>query len=155
MVLGAAAALVYGVTQGWFNRQPKSNDGLFDELAEEEESLDYAVEIDALDRLLWEIDQEPDPRTALRRVYAALETGLDNPELARRRSETPGIFLHRILGHFDELARPLGDLTSLFEQARFSEHEITPAMRDRAVTTLVEVRNHYISRAAQFSEAPA
>lgn len=104
---------------------------------------DYSAEIGALDRLLWEIDQESDPRTAIRRVYAALETGLDNPDMARRRSETPGIYLRRILGQFTELEAPLRDLTDLFEQARFSEHEITHEMRDQAVRTLVAVRAHY------------
>lgn len=148
--IAAAAMLAYGAKQGWFRRQPTPNEGLFDDLAEEEvEPLDYSVEINALDQLLWEIDQEPDPRTAIRRVYAALETGLENPSLARKRSETPGIFLRRILGHFDELTNPLRDLTSLFEQARFSEHEITPAMRDRAVSNLVQVRNHYAYRMAE------
>ena len=114
---------------------------------------DYAAEINALDRMLWEISQEPDPRTAIRRVYAALETGLDNPEMARRRSETPGIFLRRILGRFDVLDAPLYELTELFQQARFSQHEITPAMRDRAIRSLEAVRGHY-AFAAQHTREP-
>mgnify|MGYP000120422884 CR=1 FL=1 len=121
----------------------KDDHDVDDEGSVQDTLVDYSSEIGALDRLLWEIDQEPDPRTAIRRVYGALETGLDNPALARRRSETPGIYLHRVLGRFTELDLPLRELTELFEQARFSEHEITQEMRDRAVTILVAVRGHY------------
>lgn len=130
----------------------RSDTELDDGLAQVQDSLDepvdYSTEINALDRLLWEIDQEADPRTAIRRVYAALETGLDNPAMARRRSETPGIYLRRVLGHFDELATPLQELTLLFEQARFSDHEITMDMRNRAVESLLAVRSHYASQSS-------
>ena len=105
--------------------------------------VDYSVEIDALALLLWEIEQEPDPRTAIRRAYGALETGLGRPEMARQRSETPGVYLRRLLGSFDELETPLHNLTELFEQARFSEHEITPEMRNQAIAILGGVRDHY------------
>lgn len=123
-----------------FDHPDQPEDGIEDDV------VDYSTEIDALDRLLWEIGQEPDPRAAIRRVYAALETGLGNPELARQHSETPGLFLQRILGRFDELEAPLRELTTLFERARFSEHQITPPMRDRAIAILVDVRHNYTSR---------
>ncbi len=146
-------ALIVSAMRGGDDTKSDDDDDLDDaDLGGDEahESVaDYSAELNALDRMLWEIDQEPDPRTAIRRVYAALETGLDNPDMARRRSETPGIYLRRILGRFDALNAPLSELTDLFQQARFSEHEITPAMRDRAVHALVTVRGHYAHAATQ------
>lgn len=100
----------------------------------------FAIEIGALDRLLWEIEQEPDPRAAIRRAYAALETGLGEQTLERRAHETPGVYLHRILGRFAGLDRPLRELVELFERARFSDHVITAEMRDQAVAALHRIR---------------
>lgn len=145
-----ALGLLALIARGMSSRDGSEDDDDEDEAEDDVQDLvDYSAEIDALDRMLWEIDQEPDPRTAIRRVYAALETGLDNAEMARRQSETPGIYLRRILGRFDVLDAPLRELTELFEQARFSQHEITPQMRDRAVQALVAVRGHYAHAATQ------
>lgn len=143
----AAAAAIAGAL--WLWRGRVEQDGDDDTTAEmafaeaEEPPVDFSAEISAIDRMLWEIDQAADPRTAIRRVYGALETGLNNPAMARRRSETPHVYLQRVLGSFDALRPPLARLTHLFEQARFSEHEITPQMRDEAVFCLNQIRAYY------------
>jgi len=160
LLVGIVVAVVAALAWAFFNRPARTASKLNDEDEQDpfadpaEAPVDYSVEINALDQLLWEVEQEPDPRRAIRRVYAALETGLGNPDMARRRSETPGIYLNRILGRFDELQHPLGELTLLFEQARFSEHEITHEMRNRAIQILVQVREHYSVAAAQAPPPP-
>lgn len=114
-----------------------------DSVSESEPAVDFSEEIDAIDRMLWEIDQEPDPRLAIQRVYAAVETGLGNQALARRSSETPGVYLQRVLGRDAGLEAPLAVLTHLFEVARFSHHPITPEMRGQAIDALQTIRSRY------------
>ena len=120
-----------------------------------EAKQDFTYEVNALDLLLHEIEHEHDPRRAIVKCFAALETGLGDPYMARRRSETPGQFVQRVLGHFEVLDAPLSELVQLFERARFSEHVITPAMRVRAIELLSSVRHHYAAQAAAAEAAAA
>ena len=86
-----------------------------------------------------EVEQEVDPRTAIRRAYATLELGFGDPTLARRENETAGIFVRRVFGNSNDVR----ELTKLFELARFSEHEITPEMRTKALDLVERVRLQY------------
>ncbi len=142
--IGLAGALVYLAVRH-ARRSSDGGDAVPDAVDDgaQPHVVDYAAEIDAIDRLLWEIEQEPDPRRAIQRVYAAVETGLGNDAMARQRSETPGVYLQRVLGRLDGLREPLSDLTGLFELARFSTHDITTDMRHRALAILQTVRAHY------------
>lgn len=138
ILLVVAIALLLGAALWWWLRRSAES------TTDDEASPTYAREIGVLDRLLWEIDQEPDPRAAILRVYAALETGLGDPVAARRDYETPGVYLRRILGRFEGLDRPLETLVGLFERARFSGHVITEDMRHDAIRALHEVRHRHV-----------
>lgn len=145
LVVGAAALLREGRPTGKrMTVAPRRQD--------DPETPDFTYEVNALDLLLHQIEHERDPRKAIVQVFAALETGLGDPKMARRRSETPGQFVTRVLGYFDELHLQLSELVVLFERARFSEHHISPDMRTRAIELLTNVRHHYAAYVQQARE---
>ena len=155
VVLGAAL-LAYGIVAGLRRRQSDLTD---DQLAHslgvektKEPGVDYSGKVSALDWLLIELEQDTDPRHAIQRAYETIESGMLNPAWARRPNETPGMFLRRILGEEDQLVPPLQELTGLFEQARYSQHDITPDMRDRSVALVRYVREHYALRSTAQSD---
>lgn len=137
-VLAGVAALVAALLFWKRRSDPTDSD-------DDADTVDFSTEIGALDRLLWEIGQEQDPRAAIRRAYAALETGLGDQRLARHAHETPGVYLQRVLGRFAGLDAPLRELVALFERARFSDHTITPEMRTEAVRALHDIRNRLVA----------
>ncbi|MEM7095664.1 MAG: DUF4129 domain-containing protein [Actinomycetota bacterium] len=154
VLLVMLAAVLIGLLAVWSIRQtehgvPTTSETDADDDESVEAPLSFEYELSALDRLLWEIERQPRPREAIVRVYAALETGLGRPELARRSAETPGLFVRRILGSFRELDVPVHDLTRLFELARFSDHEITEDMRQQAMHSLSAIRQYYAARHAE------
>ena len=59
---------------------------------------------------------------------------------ARRAHEAPTEHLARVLGVAPAGARDLDELVDLYEFARFSEHVVTPAMRDTAVDAVRRLR---------------
>jgi len=87
-----------------------------------------------------DLESEPDPRRAVIKAYARMEQALAVDGLPRRASETPLEYLRRGLGRLPAGARPLARLTSLFELARFSRHEIDEPMRLEALDSLRQVR---------------
>lgn len=96
--------------------------------------------------LIDDLSIEGDPRAAIQRAYAAVETGFGSRELARKPAETPLRYLQRVFGRHLDQAGPLQTLTSLFEQARFSDEPITEPMRADAIEAVSEIREHYRSR---------
>ena len=99
---------------------------------------DFAATIgDAID----DLEAEPDPRRAVIAAYARMEGVLARHGLHRKPSDTPFEYLGRILGgltsRFDAVAR----LTSLFEEAKFSRHEINGAMKMEAIDALRAIRD--------------
>lgn len=99
--------------------------------------------IESLDQLIAKIEAEPDPRLAVRQAYALIETGLGSNELRRAATETPNDYLRRVFGEIGGAARPLEELTMLFELARFSDRAIDEDMRARALDSLHAVRREY------------
>jgi hypothetical protein len=100
-----------------------------------------AVLDDAIDDVLGEAD----PRRAVIAAWARLERVLSRHGVPRRDSEAPFEFAARAEA---ELAAELGvdggwleQLAGLFEWARFSTHDVTPAMREEALGSLVAVRD--------------
>jgi hypothetical protein len=81
-----------------------------------------------------------DPRAAVIASYARLEAALGAAGLERRSSEAPLEFLERVLVERRVLEESAGRLTSLFERARFSPHEIDESMRSQAVSSLKDAR---------------
>ena len=95
-----------------------------------------------------DLEAEPDARRAVIAAYARMEGVLARHGLHRKPSETPVEYLGRILGgltsRFDAVAR----LTGLFEEAKFSRHEIDGAMKSEAIDALRAIRD-------DLQEAPA
>lgn len=85
-----------------------------------------------------------DARLAVQRCYALVESGFGDDDLARGAAETPLQYLERLFGAVDPgIDRALRRLTALFERARFSDQEVTEAMRDDASLALEEVEGFY------------
>jgi hypothetical protein len=128
-LLVAAAVLAW-----WFLRPRRQAGGL--SLARLQAVLD-----DAIDDVLGEAD----PRRAVIAAWARLERVLARYGVSRHDSEAPfeyaaraGAELHAQLGVEGGWLEPLA---GLFEWARFSTHEVTPAMREEALAGLVAVRD--------------
>jgi hypothetical protein len=79
---------------------------------------------------------EPDPRRAVLAAYARMEGALAPRGAGRLRHETALEYLERLLARRNLEPEPLRRLTGLFELARFSDHQVTRAMRDDAVGAL-------------------
>ena len=92
---------------------------------------------DAID----DLEREPDARRAVIAAYARMEGVLARRGHARKPSETPFEYLSRILLSLRVRAQAVRDLTELFERAKFSTHEIDDSMKQRAISSLVSVRD--------------
>ena len=121
------AALVLARRRG----QVELEDG---ETVEEELSAVVSETIDDLRR-------EADPRRAVIAAYARMERVLAQNGHPRHASEAPFEYLARTLSRLRVRAAAIGDLTELFERAKFSTHEIDQAMKERAIAALVSVRD--------------
>lgn len=99
---------------------------------------DFAASIgDAID----DLESEPDARRAVIAAYARMENVLARNGLQRRPSETPVEYLRRILLGLTARGDSVSRLTSLFEQAKFSRHEIDEPMKHDAIAALREIRD--------------
>jgi hypothetical protein len=83
---------------------------------------------------------ERDARRAVIAAYANMERILASHGLARGRSEVPYEYLARVLQLLRVRESAVRSLTELFEYAKFSEHEIDHAMKERAIESLLTVR---------------
>src|SRR5207248_9846230 len=88
-----------------------------------------------------DLEAEPDARTAVIAAYARMERVLARHGLRRRPSETPLEYLRRILLGLTTRADAVTRLTSLFEQAKFSRHEIDGSMKQDAIGALRTMRD--------------
>ena len=84
---------------------------------------------------------DPDLRRAIVAAYARMERALDSIGLGRRPSEAPFEYIGRALASLETSAEAAERLTTLFEWAKFSQHEPEPHMRDEAIDALVAVRD--------------
>jgi hypothetical protein len=96
-----------------------------------------AVLDDAIDDVL----AEGDPRRAVIAAWARLERVLGRYGLPRRDAEAPFEYAARAGTALDLEARWLERLADLFEWARFSTHDVTPAMRAEALRGLTDIRD--------------
>ena len=92
---------------------------------------------DAID----DLEREPDARRAVIAAYARMEGVLARRGHARKPAETPFEYLSRILLSLRVRAAAVRELTELFERAKFSTHEFDDAMKQRAISSLVSVRD--------------
>jgi Domain of unknown function (DUF4129) len=95
----------------------------------------------AVDDSLDDLRAERDPRRAVIAAYARMERALEGQGLPRRRSEAPLEYLGRVLAALRVRSSAVLALTELFEQAKFSRHEIDAEMKDEAIGALVAVRH--------------
>ncbi len=95
----------------------------------------------ALDDAIDDVEAETDPRRAVIKAYARMEQIFGAHGLPRRAEEAPYEYLARALEAVDASAGAARRLTSLYQRARFSQHEIDPTMRGDAIEALTSVRD--------------
>ena len=129
LALGAVAAVVAFVQ---YKRQPPKP---------VKAPLTFEEQVAAtLNEAIDDLEREPDPRRAVIAAYARMERSLGRHGLARRPSETAIEYLRRVLHELSSRSSSIEQLTSLFERAKFSRHEITPDMKQEAIYSLREIR---------------
>jgi hypothetical protein len=99
---------------------------------------------DAID----DLEAEPDARRAVIAAYARMEGVLTRNGLRRRPSETTVEYLRRILLGLTARGDSVKRLTALFEEAKFSRHEIDDTMKQEAIGALREIRDELQGAAA-------
>ena len=87
-----------------------------------------------------ELEAEPDARRAVIAAYARMEGVLGRHGLRRKPSDTPVEYLGRVLGGLTSRSDSVGRLTHLFEEAKFSRHEIDDEMKRDAIDALRAIR---------------
>jgi hypothetical protein len=95
----------------------------------------------AIGSTIEELRSERDARRAVIAAYANMERILASNGLARGPAEVPYEYLARVLHVLEVRGGAVRSLTELFEYAKFSEHEIDPALKERAIESLVMVRD--------------
>jgi hypothetical protein len=125
-------------------------------------ALEQSIALDLADVLAETLDDlraEPDPRKAVIAAYARLERALTAFGLPRRESDAPAEYLERILVDLEVGTRHAARLTQLFEDAKFSSHEIDTEMKEEAITLLELVRADlyavHAARTAALAQASA
>ena len=127
LVLTAVIAYLVAERRARRQRQPRA------ELAEELAA--------ALDDALDDLRAETDPRRAVIAAYARLERVLASSGIARQSAETSDEYLARVLRELALGSNAITRLTSLFTQAKFSQHEVDTAMKEEAIDSLERVRD--------------
>ena len=107
---------------------------------ETEEPAERAEVVASLSSSLDALAEPGDDRAAIVAAYAALLDGLARAGRPRRPDEAPEEYVRRVLSGWSVHAEPLNELTSLFAEARFSEHVLGPAHRARAISALEAAR---------------
>jgi hypothetical protein len=96
---------------------------------------------EVLSETLDDLALERDPRRAVIRAYARMESVLASHGLPRAPPEAPLEYLARVLRELRVRAEAAHALTELFERAKFSQHEIDAAMKEEAIAALARVRD--------------
>jgi hypothetical protein len=73
-----------------------------------------------------------------------MEKVLARAGLRRKASETAIEFLRRVLGDLRVSATAAQELTQLFEEAKFSSHELDESARTRAIASLETIRSELL-----------
>ena len=94
----------------------------------------------ALDEAIAAIHESDDPRSVVITAYARMEHALRDAGHPRRPSEAPRQYLSRILAGLQVRPAAITDLTSLFEEARYSRHAVDPDTGRAAVAAMEAVQ---------------
>ncbi|MFL5925426.1 MAG: DUF4129 domain-containing protein [Gaiellaceae bacterium] len=133
----AIAVLVAGSGWLYYNWRSRKRRRTISVGQERTVAEDLAASIgDAID----DLEAEPDARRAVIAAYARMESVLARNGLRRRPSETPVEYLRRILLGLTARGDSVSRLTTLFEQAKFSRHEIDATMKHDAIEALRDIR---------------
>jgi uncharacterized protein DUF4129 len=97
--------------------------------------------VSAIETTIDDLRSEQDARRAVIAAYALMERTLARHGLARHRSEAPLEYLATILRGLRVRESAVRTLTGLFEYAKFSRHEISPAMKEDAIDALLAIRD--------------
>jgi hypothetical protein len=100
-----------------------------------------------IDEAIDDLEAEPDARRAVIAAYARMESVLGRHGLRREPSETPLEYLRRVLLGLTARGDAVQALTRLFEEARFSRHDIDATMKRDAIGALRTIRDDLQSAA--------
>jgi uncharacterized protein DUF4129 len=106
----------------------------------EEHGLEADI-VSAIETTVDDLRREPNPRRAVIAAYAVMEKTLAKHGFARGRAEAPNEYLANILRGLRVRESAARTLTQLFEYAKFSRHEISPAMKEDAIEALLAIRD--------------
>lgn len=101
------------------------------------------------DETLDDLRAEQDPRRAVIAAYARMERMLGHYGMERRPSEAPHEYVSRVLEQVVASGSSVRRLTRLYERARFSPHEIDPAMKADAISAVEAVRDELLAVEAE------
>jgi hypothetical protein len=93
-----------------------------------------------IDDAIDDLEAEPDPRRAVIAAYARMEAVLARHGVARRPSQTPLEYLRRVLADLSGRGADVERLTGLYEEAKFSTHQVDGSMKRDAITALQAIR---------------
>ncbi len=141
-----AAFLLGGTVLGVLGLAAMTRRHLLDEAPEKPSEPRDGV-LASLASSLEALGQAADDRAAIIAAYAALLAGLAQVGMPRRVDEAPEEYVHRVLASLDVRPQPLDELTSLFAEARFSEHPLGAEHRARALAALEAVRGDLVALA--------
>lgn len=111
---------------------------------------DEPIETDlgpAIDEATHRLRSGMDPRMAVLAAYAGLERALAERGQHREPAETPTEHMARVLATVPVLTAPAVRLGQLYELARFSDHPISGADRQRAADELAQARRALVALA--------
>jgi hypothetical protein len=94
-----------------------------------------------LDDLIADLEHSQDPRKVIIGAYVRMEQALAQDGVPKYGHEAPREFLTRALERLNVGRRAAERLTDLFAEARFSLHEMEPAMATEALAALRDVRS--------------
>jgi hypothetical protein len=107
------------------------------------------------DETLADLRAERDPRRAVIAAYVRMERLLGRSGMQRHPAEAPHEYVGRVLEDMVSSGSSVERLTALYERAKFSEHEIDPAMQAAAITALETIRDELrANEAEKFVVAP-
>ncbi len=107
-----------------------------------EEEAALAAALDAvLADTLEDLYAERDPRKAVINAYARMEQTFAAYRVPREEAETSLEYVERALDRLHVSGWAVRRLTSLFERAKFSSHDVDATMKDDAIETLASVRS--------------
>jgi Domain of unknown function (DUF4129) len=135
VLLAVAAVPLWRERQRWKQRRISKREWEPELASELSDEIGFALD---------DLRSERDIRRAIIAAYARMERVLDRSGLRRRPSETPFEYLRRVLGDLRVPAEAAQSLTSLFEEAKFSRHELSEDARRRAIGALERVRDDLV-----------